>query len=54
MAHIPNHIRHSKSDFIEAENTVVAIRERLAKQAHKPHWIGVRWQCPMAQQNEST
>lgn len=40
MAHILNHIRHSKSDFIEAENTVVAIRERLAKQAHKPHQIG--------------
>ena len=49
MAHILTHICHSKSNFIEAENTVVAIRERLAKQAHKPHRIGVRWQCPMAQ-----
>lgn len=43
MAHILTHICHSKSDFLEAENSVVVIRERLAKQADKPHGIGVKW-----------
>lgn len=40
VTHVLTRMCHSKPDFIETENTVVVVRERLAKWVPKYHWIG--------------